>query len=102
MIAIDSVSVVPDGFAMPAGLSPIASPVSTDAIAAPAREVEIAPEPGKYKPPACAAPPAQTTTKSAIPPLAMSHLTEKPVVSGAGSYRSHQAHVARFTPLPPK
>src|SRR5262245_48077492 len=55
MIAIDSVIVVPSVFASPAGLSPIASPLSADATAAPARDVEIAPEPGRYIPPACAA-----------------------------------------------
>ena len=56
MIAIDSVIVVPLVFARPAGLMPIASPLSVDATAAPARDVEIAPEPGRYMPPAIAVP----------------------------------------------
>ena len=42
-------------FAMPAGLSAIASPSSADATAAPARDVETAPAPGRNKPPADAA-----------------------------------------------
>src|SRR5690242_17740324 len=62
MIAIDRVNVVPVVLAMPAGLSPIASPLSVDATAAPARDVEIAPEPGKYRPPALAALLVQTAT----------------------------------------
>src|SRR5690606_34028066 len=50
--AADSVIVVPLDFARPAGLRLSASPSSADAIAAPARDVETAPEPGRNSPPA--------------------------------------------------
>jgi hypothetical protein len=57
MNAIDSVIVVPSSvFCSPAGLSARASPSLADATAAPARDVEIAPEPGRYIPPAIACP----------------------------------------------
>src|SRR5688572_8364606 len=48
------VSLTPCVFAMPAGLIDRPSPSSVDATAAPARAVEIAPEPGTNKPPATA------------------------------------------------
>src|SRR4051812_4561212 len=52
IIAVEIVSVQPLVFASPAGLMLSASPSSADATAAPAREVEIAPEPGRNSPPA--------------------------------------------------
>ena len=52
MNAAESENVVPTVFARPAGLTGIASPLSTDVTDAPARDVVIAPGPGKYMPPA--------------------------------------------------
>src|SRR5258705_3494261 len=54
IIAVEIVIVQPLAFARPAGLMLSASPSSADATAAPAREVEIAPEPGRNSPPAAA------------------------------------------------
>jgi hypothetical protein len=65
MIAIDSVIVVPLVFARPAGLIDSASPSSADATAAPARDVDTAPEPGRNRPPACATGTAPTIANPA-------------------------------------
>src|SRR5665647_2355308 len=54
MNAIEIVTVQPVVFASPAGFSDSASPSSADATAAPARDVDVAPEPGRNNPPACA------------------------------------------------
>ena len=55
MNAVEIVIVQPVVFARPAGLTESASPSSEEATAAPAREVDTAPEPGRNRPPACAA-----------------------------------------------
>jgi hypothetical protein len=87
------VIVVPDVFAIPAGLSAIASPLSVDATAAPARDVEIAPEPGRYKPPATAMPPEQTVAiPITVAPLIMAarlprNALHSPVLGGLASRR---------------
>ena len=60
-------SVVPWGYATPAGLRASASPPLVDAPAAPARDVDTAPEPGKYQPPADATDDDNNTAASAIP-----------------------------------
>src|SRR5688500_3361929 len=65
MNAAEMVMVVPSVFANPAGLTAIASPVSVEATAAPARDVVTAPGPGKYMPPATALLALPTTRKAA-------------------------------------
>jgi hypothetical protein len=50
-------------------LRPIASPVSVDAMPAPARDDEMTPVPGKYKPPALAVPAVHIKTEKTRPIL---------------------------------
>src|SRR4051812_38202294 len=68
MNAAETVIVQPFVFARPAGLIESASPSSTDVTAAPAREVDVAPEPGRNRPPAPASDGTRRLPTSTSPP----------------------------------
>src|SRR4051794_26702115 len=91
---------VPLAFAIPAGFSTSASPSSAEATAAPARDVEAAPAPGRSKPPAaarCGAPIAPTRNIKRQSFMAIAKLPEpcdaRPAL-GRGDVASDSAHPA--------
>ena len=89
MIAADTVIVVPVVRAMPAGFSPSASPPVVDATAAPARDVEIAPEPGNSRPPAAA------TVGDSNSPVTVGHLMEVASTGGIAAWDGSIAALER-------